>query len=497
MKKFISCITVAASVLMIFSVNASAEQNPHITQYYSSQESITVFTSEKISEQAEIRIAGVSCESKNMGDIYHNAEKYETIFLIDSSKSMQSFSDEIQTFLEECIDKKRDNEFYSIGVFASGNSPEYIVSNENNQYTLEKSLDKLSYEFDSTYIYDNLMNTISHLYTNEEPIYRRIILITDGNENSAQGITIDDVIEELNDNPVPVYTVTLQTSKKNNIENLKNISRLARKSYAEDIRISDGGDAVKPASALAASAQNVDCITVIPDSSLLDGSVKAIEISDGSMTVTADIRLAMADPEHTAAEITEMTVTEETKENTAAEIKPEKEPKGIKIRSIIAAAAIVAAVICAAIIIISVINRKKKGTEEDLLIDLESNDNTMIIGGRGGQTEILIDDEQNDSFRSVILRDIADSIRTFEVQLSAEGAVIGRSSDFSNIVIDYDKSISRKHCRIFLKNGQVYIEDLRSGNKTFLNNNEVSSPTVINNSDEIKIGRTKLKVTIK
>lgn len=495
MKKNIIFIFVIIVVLIIVAADVSAEENINITQYYSSIEKITVYTSCKLSEQVTARIAGVSCEVENIGDIYYNAEKFETIFLIDSSKSMQNFSDEIKSFLSECIDKKRDNEYYSIGVFAEGNFPEYITICETNQYTLEKSLDKISYEYGSTYIYDNLVNAIGNLYSDDEAVYKRIVLLTDGNENSATGITIDDVIEKINENPVPIYTVTLQTSDKKNIANLKNIARLARKSSAEDIRISDGGDAIKPVEILIDSAQNVDCINIIPDTPLLDGSIKAIEISDGSVTVKSDIRLAMADTIHTNTETTQEITVEESAVIT--EFETSNKSTSVEIKPLIAIIAAIVAIVCIIIIIIFAVKSKKEINEYNEAVPLANNDDTVIIGGRSGQTEILIGDEVSDKQRSVILRDAADSMRTFEVQLTSSGTIIGRSSDFSNIVIDYDKSVSRKHCRIFLKNGQAHIEDLSSGNKTYLNNVEIASPTALNNSDEIKIGRTRLKVTIK
>lgn len=495
MKKIIFNIAVVVLALITLTTTISAEENINITQYYSTGEKITVYTSGKLSEQVTARIAGISCEAENMGDIYHNSEKFETIFLIDSSKSMQNFSDEINAFLAECIDKKRDNEYYSIGVFASGNFPEYIITCENNQYALEKIIDKIGYEYGSTYIYDNLVNAIENLYSDDEATYRRIVLITDGNENSATGITIEDVIEKIKENPVPIYTVTLQRSDKKNIENLKNIARLARKSSAENIRISDGGDAVKSAEVLINSAQNVDCINIIPDISLLDGLVKAIEISDGSITVSSDIRLVMADTIHTNTETTQEITVEQS--NVVTEFETADKSFSIEIKPLIAIIAAIVAIICIIIIIIFAVKSKKEINEYNEAVPLANNDDTVIIGGRSGQTEILIRDEVSDKQRSVILRDAADSMRTFEVQLTSSGTIIGRSSDFSNIVIDYDKSISRKHCRIFLKNGQAHIEDLSSGNKTYLNNVEIASPTALNNSDEIKIGRTRLKVTIK
>ena len=478
---------------MMIPMNVAAAENTYIHQYYSDEEKITAFVYGIASETPDVRIAGLSCDTENLGNLYNNADKYETVFLIDSSGSMSSFSDEIEAFLKECIDKKRDNEYYSIGLFASGNTPEYIVDCNNNQYALEKSLDKLKYDFQSTYIYDNLINTIDKLYTDNEAVYRRIVLITDGNENSAKGITVDDVIAEIDTNPVPVYTVTLQTNTKDNLESLKNIARLSRKSNAADIRISDGGDAIKPAAILTDEAKNTYCLSIIPPHDLLDGSLKAIEISDGTLSVKADIRMPMANLD--SAESTEANEMDAELNETITESLPTENKGGDSKLPIIIVAAVIA-VIGAIIGIIVGINKKKKNTPAQPT-SLSDNEETMIIGdSRGGQTEMLFDDDFS-IHNTVILRDVADSFRTFEVQLTSQGAILGRSSDYCNIVIDYDKSVSRKHCRIFLKNGKVYIEDLSSGNKTYVNGSEVTSDSPLNNADEIKIGRTKLKVTIK
>lgn len=155
-------------------------------------------------------------------------------------------------------------------------------------------------------------------------------------------------------------------------------------------------------------------------------------------------------------------------------------------------------VIIIVIIIVVVINKAKNKQVTVLSdINLSDNEDTVIIGNDyDGNTELLFDDETGQR-QSVILRDVSDSMRIFEVQLSAQGMVIGRSSDLCNIVIDYDKSISRKHCKILLKNGLAYIADLNSGNKTYVNDMEILSETRLNNADEIKIGRTRFRVTIK
>ncbi|MGN0691123.1 MAG: FHA domain-containing protein, partial [Oscillospiraceae bacterium] len=470
--------------------------------YYAEDNSITAYACGISGENVTARIAGVPCQAVSEGDIYSSAERYNTLFLIDSSKSMQSFSDEISDFLLECIDKKRDNEYYSIGVFSSGNAPTYLCGFDNNQYNLEKSVSGLSYDFNSTYIYDNLNNALDTLRSESEGNFRRVVLFTDGNENSAHGITIDDCISKLNSEPVQVYTVTLLNSTKSNLEPLKNIARLARSTNAADIRITDGDKASESVSVLFEDPKDIYTIKVTADNSLCDGSLKALELSDGTNTAMIDIRMPMAEA---AAEVSETeAVTEAEFETTAAEAvttsaaeEEETSEKTIGKNQIIAIIAIaVAAAAVIVCIIMAVTSKKKKKAADEEPASLADNSDTMILSSRSGNTEILIGDNTS-AARSVILRDVADSMKTFEVTLSESGAVIGRSSDSSSVVIDYDKSISRKHCKIFLRDNEVYVQDLGSGNKTYVNDVPISSAHILHNTDEIKIGRTKLRVTIK
>ena len=497
MKKVFLSIIACLALMLSQTLTAWAADSASIMEYYSLEDKIVVYTSSPLQEDVTAVIASTDCNAENKGSVYDNAEKYETLFLIDSSGSMGKFSDKISNFLLECIDIKKDNEYYSIGIFSSENSPDYIVESENNQYTLEKRVDKIKYDVESTYIYDNLVNALDEIRSSNENTYKRIVLITDGYENSERGITIEDVISNIKDIPVPIYTVTLETDSAGNIENLKKIARLARESHAEDIRIGSNDDISNMAKILADAAKNTYEINVFADKTLLDGSLKALEISDGNSVVRGDIRLAMTSNSETIA--TEAVTASSSETETETEYDQAEMHTSLNIRAIVIILSAIVAAVCIVIAIIFIVKsrkEKKNETSEQPAL-LSDNDSTMILSSRSGNTEILIGDNISEKNCSIILRDVADSVRTFEAQLSAEGIIIGRSSDYSNIVIDYDKSISRKHCRIFLQNGQVMIEDLNSGNKTYINGAEVSTPMLLSNSDEIKIGRTKLKVTIK
>lgn len=69
---------------------------------------------------------------------------------------------------------------------------------------------------------------------------------------------------------------------------------------------------------------------------------------------------------------------------------------------------------------------------------------------------------------------------------------IGRKSD--NLLILDDPYASGHHARIYTKNNDCIIEDLRSTNGTLLNGSKVEGREYLNSGDEIKIGNTSFRV---
>ncbi len=83
---------------------------------------------------------------------------------------------------------------------------------------------------------------------------------------------------------------------------------------------------------------------------------------------------------------------------------------------------------------------------------------------------------------SLRLRDLEDGTIT---PLDAPNLVIGRHSE-TDLPID-DPEISRRHCRIFLRNQSWFIEDLRSTNGVFVNDQRISK-TSLKQGDVLKLG---------
>jgi hypothetical protein len=59
-----------------------------------------------------------------------------------------------------------------------------------------------------------------------------------------------------------------------------------------------------------------------------------------------------------------------------------------------------------------------------------------------------------------------------------------------------DQTVSAQHTRLSFHQGQWWVEDLRSTNGTFLNQESVVAPLVITNGDELRCGQVVFSISI-
>lgn len=74
--------------------------------------------------------------------------------------------------------------------------------------------------------------------------------------------------------------------------------------------------------------------------------------------------------------------------------------------------------------------------------------------------------------------------------ISLLGAKIGRAAP-ADIILS-DKQISRRHCTIEVKDGELLVSDLHSTNGTFIDGERISDPTVLPQGSELKLGNVVL-----
>ena len=78
------------------------------------------------------------------------------------------------------------------------------------------------------------------------------------------------------------------------------------------------------------------------------------------------------------------------------------------------------------------------------------------------------------------------------IEISAERpVVIGRASDCT-LSLPYP-NVSRNHCRLLREGEQVFIEDLGSTNRTYVNGREISGRLRLNDGDQLSVGNSAMK----
>jgi serine phosphatase RsbU (regulator of sigma subunit) len=81
----------------------------------------------------------------------------------------------------------------------------------------------------------------------------------------------------------------------------------------------------------------------------------------------------------------------------------------------------------------------------------------------------------------------------FDHEPNGDSVIIGRSSDAAITVAD--RSMSRRHARLFLEAGEWLVEDLGSRNGTLLNGRRISDATPVGIGTSLRIGSTTISVT--
>ncbi len=94
------------------------------------------------------------------------------------------------------------------------------------------------------------------------------------------------------------------------------------------------------------------------------------------------------------------------------------------------------------------------------------------------------------------LTDIKNPGRIFKAPIG-EGVVIGRKAGEADIVIDYEKSVSARHCRIFERNRKFYVVDLQSSNGSLLNGIRFEEEREVCSGNLLTLGRLELKIQIR
>ena len=473
------------------------------------------------------QIGMTACKDVTAENIQDANIGFHTIVLVDNSLSVtEENNTKITDVLNDLIDARSEQEFMSIAVF--GEEIEFLTEKSQDATALHAAVGQISRNDQDTYLTDILYDLLDTLDGTE---YTRFIVISDGVDNKDIGITKDELLKKLEKKSYPIYT--LGHIYKNNDTELENMFALSRATNGESFLLDEIPDVAQIAAVLSDISGIWRICASIPHD-LMDGSRKNVLLTlsceTGEQEIRAEIDMPFSVNEETpepaleaqpapvvepepavkpAAE-PEPTVEEQTSDaaEPAAESEAKQDDKNSSVKYIVALL-----LVAAAILFLLQMRKKNKSAEKVKNKDgqKKTKEKKKINISQNVAADIpktpanpVVDDREAEDDGStmllerrylLVLKDSEDPSRVFRYPIDSS-VTIGRNIDRVNIAIDYNPTVSGKHCEVTARGGRFYVRDLGSSNRTYVNGRIVGDETELRTGNLLRIGEVELLVEI-
>lgn len=431
------------------------------------------------------KISDWECETRAQGSLEQVQIGTRTLFLIDTSTSMRSGSRrQVVELLHHLVENKAAGDEYAIATF--GEQYQLQAAFTGERYDLAKAVDALEWKDQQSSIYHAVQAAVQAIHKDDpgKPAFEQLVLFSDGVEKSESGIIKEELFFGLRDAPLPVHTIGFQYE--NNADGLKELYAISRITGGIRHEVGAETDILEAAEELSGYAADIHYIQLVLPEPVKDGAVRPLELigPGGESVLRHDLHM----PRVEAAAVPEVAPEPETEPASTP-----AEPAGPDNRALllIGLVAVVVAGGAAALMVVRK-RRKPEAKPED-----RPGSDTEFWSGDDNHTQLLIPDEQlrgAPQYR-LVLNDLEQPHVRFEsvVESTVE---IGREPGEPGITIDYDKRISKRHCAVTKRDGGLWIEDLGSTNKTFVNDELVRSPRILRDNDVLACGKARFSVRI-
>lgn len=443
-KQFLSIVSAITVIAVIFNLNISAAENAEIIKTIVTDTQVSAYINIPDVSDCTAMLGTQECEVRSFmraGDM-----PSDTLILVDASGSIpQDIQDKTSQLLEMLIDGKNENERYAVVSF--GIDIEFLCELTSDRYELIKAVEKIKYDQKYTHIYSVLDTSLDTL---AKDVFGKIVIISDGVENSKDGITYDEILMSVSSADIPVYTVGIEN---NNQESLKKLYAFSRNSSAKSCTLSADAD-ISSICGIINSFREYSRINIEIPQDNADGSLKYLKLTGNGFECGCDVRM----PSVAAAQTETQPVLSETSLVQTESVVPTESRSPFNIYIIFIAAG---AVILIAGVVMAVIKLKKKPQKSENTAATHEQDNISTVIG----TVTTVDTDC-----ALKLVDINAPEHSFRCAVG-EGVIIGRSVKQCMIVIDYDDHISRRHCRIYRSGDKFCIENLSEKQVVTINDN--------------------------
>ncbi len=413
-------------------------------------------------------------------------------------------------------------------ILATADETLHVLSPETDSYNdLKALIGEISFSDQNTYLYDVLDEVLRQEESRAEPAYVRIAVFSDGGEDNPSGMTGEEVLDAFASAGVPVYGMGCESGGV--AQTLKHLYAISRVSGGANWSLTQTENGLDVVQALSGEELPV-CITVPIPAALQDGSVKGVQVTfDGLSSISLQANMPFGTPQLPAEtgqpeipETTEPTpdvtlapTVEPTEAPEAAEapetarptetpaiVEPaDTVPKSNPLPFVVAGVAVVLVLVAVVLILV-----RKKGSARPEPAPVAPPtpapapvrpEETQAVPGNVTNLEESSTTPIGSSNRRYMLQlqDIDRPEHRYEVPLLGRVSV-GRSSA-NRVVLDYEPTVSGKHCEIYQEGNAFLICDLGSRNHTYVDGERVEDTAEILSGCEISLGRARLHVEIR
>ena len=481
---FLFCLGVNSTVLAAEEINfrviQANVQLPTITTWVDITNSNgQQLTSVKL-EQLTATMGANIAEVKLIKPFSEETEGTAFIFLVDISKSLKpTYFGQIQAALNAWVEGLNIHDRAALISF--GSQVKVLQDFSEDKTALKQKVDSLLPSDRDTFFYQGLVKAFELGRRQDAALPKRrvIVVLTDGIDDAAGGVTKEELLLQMSESRIPIYAIGFALSPLTQLKEngLKELGVLARTSggyflKADSMPLTQAYKLQKERIANSYQVQ-LNCAECKAEGQF---SHLNMTFNAGDLTLNDGLDLRLLPQNKVIA-------SEKEPELSANETIFDKITRFFTYYGYFAWAALVTVLL----LIVGGIRRLIKAKKATRERKFEADVNASISGGEKLQKAALLPPKYTLSL-TVITGDAPG--KSYDLHFN-ESAIIGRSSA-CDLSIN-DSEVSSKHAEISFERGILAIKDLGSLNGTFINGVAIHSAYYLQESDQILIGRTELR----
>ena len=482
---FLFCLGINSTVLATEEINfrviQANVQLPTITTWVD----ITDSNGRKLAivkpEQLTATMGANVAEVKTIKPFSEEADGTAFIFLVDISKSLKpTHFGQIQAALNAWVAGLNAHDRAALISF--GSQVKVLQDFSDDKTALKQKVDSLSPSDKDTFLYQGLVKAFELGRRQDVALPKRrvIVVLTDGIDDAAGGVTKEELSLQMSESRTPIYAIGFALSPLTQLKEngLKELGVLARTSggyflKADSMPLSAAYKLQKERIANSYEVQlNCDACKAEGQFSHLNMTFNAgdLTLNDG-----LDLRLLPQNKVITPEKKPELRDTEKT---------PDKITQIFTDYGYFAWVALATIFLLVVVGVRRFIKAKRTSPERRLEADVSAN-----IGESEQLKQVTPLPSEFTLSLTVVTGDAPG--KSYNLNFN-ESAIIGRSSS-CDLSID-DSEVSSKHVEISFERGILAIKDLGSMNGTLINGVPIYSVHYLQEGDQILIGRTELRL---